>query len=145
MNLTPSLRKVALTLHVTSSVGWLGAVAAFLALALAGLMGRNSQTVRSTDIAMALIAWWVIVPLCFASVISGLILSLATPWGLFRHYWVLVKLLITIAATLVLLVHMQPIDVLADAASQATLKLSDSDFHGLRNLLVTAASAALLA
>jgi len=49
--------------------------------------------------------------------------SLLTVWsvtryavGLLRHYWVVVKLLITIPATLVLLVHMQPISFLADAA-----------------------------
>jgi hypothetical protein len=39
MAMTPRLRKFALTAHVTSSVGWLGAVAAFLALAVAGLTG----------------------------------------------------------------------------------------------------------
>jgi hypothetical protein len=43
MAMTPRLRKFALTAHVTSSVGWLGAVAAFLALAVAGLTGQNSS------------------------------------------------------------------------------------------------------
>ena len=61
---------------------------------------------------------------------------------LFRHYWVLVKLLITLPATLVLLVHMQPIGLLAGAASKT--KLSGADLHGLRSLLVTAAGGALL-
>jgi len=61
---------------------------------------------------------------------------------LFRHYWVLVKLLITLPASLVLLVHMQPINLLAGAASKTTV--SGADLHELRNLLVTAAGAALL-
>jgi len=34
--MTPRLRKFVLTAHVTLSVGWLGAVAGFLALAIAG-------------------------------------------------------------------------------------------------------------
>jgi hypothetical protein len=144
MTLTPSLRKLSLTVHVTSSVGWLGAVAAFLALAVTGLTSEDAQTVRSADLAMDLTAWFVIVPLCFASLLTGLVSSLGTPWGLFRHYWVLVKLLITIPATLVLLVHMQPISLLAGVASKATLTLSGADLHGLRTLLVTAAGAALL-
>jgi hypothetical protein len=59
---------------------------------------------RSADLAMDLTAWLAIVPLCFASLLTGLVSSLATPLGLFRHYWVLVKLLITIPSTLVLLV-----------------------------------------
>ena len=144
MTLTPSLRKFALCLHVTSSVGWLGAVAAFLALAIASLTGRDAQLVRSADLAMDLTAWFVIVPFCFASLLTGLVSSLGTPWGLFRHYWVLVKLLVTVPATLILLVHLQPIDLLASAASRTTLTWSGADLRGLHNLLVTAASAALL-
>ncbi len=38
--MTPGLRKFARTAHVTSSVGWLGAVAGFLALAAAGLTSQ---------------------------------------------------------------------------------------------------------
>ncbi len=144
MTLTPSLRKLALTVHVTSSVGWLGALATFLALAITGLTSQDAQTVRSADLAMDLTAWFVIVPLCFASLLSGLLSSLGTPWGLFRHYWVLVKLLITIPASIVLLVHMQPISLLARAASKTTLTLSGADLQGQRTLLVTAAGAALL-
>jgi hypothetical protein len=130
--------------HVTSSVGWLGAVACFLALAVAGLTSDDAQRMRSADVAMNLTAWLVIVPLCFTSFLSGLISSLGTPWGLFRHYWVLVKLLITIPATLVLLVHMQPISFLADVAAKTTSPLPGADLHGLRNQLVAAAAVALL-
>ncbi len=109
MAMAPRLRKFALTAHVTSSVGWLGAVGGFLALAIAGLTSRDDQTVRSVYLMLNLIAWYVIVPLCFASVLTGLVSSLSTTWGLFRHYWVLLKLLITIPSSLMLLVHMQPI------------------------------------
>ena len=62
MIVTPGLRKFALTAHVTSSVGWLGAVAAFLALAVVGLIGRDAQTVRASYLSMELIGWYVIVP-----------------------------------------------------------------------------------
>lgn len=144
MTLTPTLRKLALTVHVTSSVGWLGAVAAFLALAIVGATSPDALSMRSADVAMDLTAWFVIVPLCFASLLTGLVSALSTPWGLFRHYWVLVKLLITLPATLVLLVHMQPISLLAGAASKRTSTWSGVDLNGLRNLLVTAAGAALL-
>ena len=57
MTMTPGLRKFALTAHVTSSVGWLGAVAAFLALAVAGLAVRDAQTVRASYLSMELIGW----------------------------------------------------------------------------------------
>src|SRR5437762_3503112 len=100
--MTPSLRKLVLTAHVTFSVGWLGAVAAFLVLAIAGLTNQDTQIVRSAYLAMELTARFVVVPLAFASLLSGLVQSLGTPWGLVRHYWVLVKLLLTTFATIIL-------------------------------------------
>ncbi len=119
MSLSPPIRKLAVTAHVVFAVGWLGAVAAFLALAIAGLISQEAQTVRAVYIAMALIARYVIVPLSFAPLITGPILSLGTPWGLFRHYWILAKLLITVLSTIVLQVHMRPIGLLVSAAATA--------------------------
>lgn len=143
MTLSPRLRKLALTAHITSSVGWLGAVAAFLALAIAGLTGQDAQRVRAAYLAMELIGWSVIVPACFASLSTGLVMSLGTPWGLFRHYWVLAKLVIAALATLLLLVHMQPIEQVASVAATSTL--SSADLQGVRVQLVGDAVAALLA
>jgi hypothetical protein len=107
MTMTTGVRKFALTAHVTSSVGLLGSIAAFLALAIAGLTSQDIKMVRAAYLAMELIARFVIVPLAFASLLTGLIQSLGTPWGLFRHYWVVVKLLLTVFATVVLLVKME--------------------------------------
>lgn len=143
MMMTPWVRKFALTAHVTSSVGWLGAVAGFLALAIAGLTSRDAQTVRATYLSMQLVGWCVIVPLSLASPITGLVQSLGTPWGLFRHYWVLVKFLITIPATVLLLVHMRPIGHLARVVAETTL--SHGSLAGMRIQLVADAGAALLA
>ena len=143
MTMTPGARKLALTAHVTSSVGWLGAVAGFLALALAGLNSEDAQLVRSAYLAMELTGWYVIVPLSFASLLTGLVQSVGTTWGLFRHYWVLIKLLITVLATALLLVHMRPTSELARAAAERTL--SGSDLRALRVQLVADAAAALAA
>jgi len=104
MTMTPNLRKLALTAHVTSSVGLLGSIAAFLALSIAGLNSQDTQTIRAAYLAMDLVARLIIVPLAFASLVTGLIQSLGTPWGLFRHYWVLAKLLLTAFATTILLI-----------------------------------------
>ena len=142
MTLTPGLRKLALAAHVTVSVGWLGAVAGFLVLAVAGLASPDAQRAGAAYLAMELIGWFVIVPLSFASPLTGLVQSLGTAWGLFRHYWVLVKFLITIPCTVVLLLHMQPTSRLADAAASATLSVAD--LGGLRIQLVADAVAAVL-
>jgi hypothetical protein len=143
MTMGPRLRKLALTAHITSSVGWLGAVAGFLALALAGLTSQDVQMVRAAYLAMGLTAWLVIVPLCLAALLTGLVQSLGTNWGLFRHYWIMFKLLITALATIVLLVHMQPIGFIAAVAAERAL--SSAELRQVRIQLVADAGAALLA
>src|SRR3981189_3404401 len=120
MIMTIGVRKFALTAHVTSSVGLLGSIAAFLALAIAGLTSQDIKMVRAAYLAMEVIARCVIVPLAFASLLTGLIQSLGTPWGLFRHYWVLAKLLLTAFATIVLLIKLELIRYAARRAAEGT-------------------------
>lgn len=103
--MTPAVRKFSLILHVSSSLAWLGAVAAFLVLSIAGLESRDAEIVRGAYVAMYLIGWGVIVPLSVAALLTGIVQSLGTPWGLFRYTWVVTKLVLTIGATLLLLLH----------------------------------------
>jgi hypothetical protein len=119
----PRVRKVALTAHVTFSVGWLGAVVAFLALAIIGLTSQEAQTVRGAYLVMEPAARLVLVPLAFASLISGIVQSLGTPWGLFRHYWILFKLLLTVFATIVLLIYMKTFRTMAAVAADPSVDL----------------------
>jgi uncharacterized membrane protein len=117
----PRLRKFALTAHVVASVGWLGAVACVLALAVAGLASDDLQTVRAVYPAMEVVAWYVLLPLAFASLLTGIVQSLGTKWGLFRHYWVVIKLGINVLATVVLLLYLETLEFLADASSGSDL------------------------
>src|ERR671912_1605708 len=117
MTMPPRLRKFALTAHITTTVGWLGAVVVFLALAVVGLTSQDAQTVRGAYLVMEPAAWFVLVPLAFASLLTGIVQSLGTTWGLFRHYWVLFKLLINIVATVVLLAYMETFRVMAAVAA----------------------------
>jgi hypothetical protein len=141
--MTPGQRKLALTAHITSSVGWLGAVAAFLALAIAGLGTADSQSARAAYVALEPLTMFVIVPLSIASLLTGLVESLGTRWGLFRHYWVVVKLFLNVVATAILLMHTKPIQHMAGAAA-ATMTLTPNDFVKLRVQLVADAGAATL-
>ncbi len=115
------LRKLALIAHITSSVGWMGAVAAYLALAVVAVTRQDAPVVRAAYLAMEVVASVVIVPLALGSLLTGLISSLGTHWGLFRHYWVLIKFVITILATIVLLLQLEPISYLADVARAPTV------------------------
>jgi hypothetical protein len=139
----PGLRKAVLTVHVATSVGWLGAVVCFLLLAVTGLTGTNPQLVRSAYLAMDLIGWSVILPLSLASLASGILHALGTVWGLFRHYWVLIKLIITALATALLLLHLQPVTHMAGIASVSDL--APTDMTAMRTQLLADAAAAVLA
>jgi hypothetical protein len=116
ITLTPGLRKFVLTVHLTSSVGWIGAAVAYFALGVAAVFSHEAQTVRAAWIAMEVTGWLVIVPLAIAALVTGVVMALGTPWGLFRHYWVLITLGLTIVSIAVLLAHMPTVSSTADVA-----------------------------
>ena len=135
MIMPAGLRKVALAAHITFSVGLLGSIAAFLALAIAGLCTQHVPIIRSSYLAMDLITRYVLVPFAFASLITGVIQSFGTPWGLLRHYWVVSKLAITILATAVMLAKLDLIRAAAELASKPLLPSSDLQAAGLQLLV----------
>lgn len=118
--MSPSLRKLALAAHLTVSIGWVGAVAAYLALDVTAATSGDAQTLRAAYLGMDSVARFVIVPLAVASLLTGLVMSLGTKWGLFRHYWVLISLVLTVVATGVLLVETRAISSLGDMAADPT-------------------------
>jgi hypothetical protein len=134
MTMGPRLRRFALTVHVTLSVGWIGAVAAYIALDVAAATSQDSPTLRAAYLGMELVARYVIVPLALAALLTGLVMALGTKWGMFRHYWVLISLLLTIIATVVLLVETQTISASADIAADPTT--SGDDLRALPSTLV---------
>lgn len=139
---TAQTRKLALTVHITASVGWLGAVAAFLALAIAGVTSEDPHRLRALYPAMEMMAWAVIVPAGIASLVTGIVQATGSKWGLLQHYWVVVKLIINVLATAVLLLYMQNIGRLADAA--ANDQLTGDSYTGLRAQAVLHSAAALI-
>lgn len=123
MILSPRGRRLLLTAHLTTSVGWLGAVAAFLALGVVGLTSTDPATVRGVYLAMDPAAWLVLVPLALATLLTGIVQSFGTAWGLLRHYWVVFKLLITVFATVVLLTYMETFAYMAGVAADPAAPL----------------------
>jgi hypothetical protein len=121
MTMAPGLRKLALAVHLSVSVGWIGAVVAYLAVGVAAVTSGDFGTVRGAYLMME--------PLALASLVTGLVMALGTRWGLFRHYWVLLSLGLTIVGVAVLLIHMPDVSAAADQARQADTA-SDLDHLG---------------
>lgn len=129
VRLPPLLRKAALAAHLAVSVGWIGAVAAYLALDLAVATSTDPPSLRAAYLSMDAIVGSVIVPLAIASLLTGLVMSLGTKWGLLRHWWVVVSLALTVFATIVLLVETGTIAAYAGVAADP-----DATAHELRAL-----------
>jgi hypothetical protein len=136
-----------LVLHIFTSVGLMGAVAAFLLLAVDGVWANDASA--SVYIAMDLIARLIILPLTAATLVIGVVQSLATTWGLLRHWWVVAKLVLTIFTLVVLTLQMKGIRLAADMASQrgsiSALQELPSSFilHATGGLLVLSAALVL--
>jgi hypothetical protein len=119
------LRKPLLVAHIASSVGFLGAVAVFFCLAAAGLVASEVRLVNASYAVMPQVTWFVLLPLAAASLSVGILQSVLSPWGLVRHYWVLVKLAMTVIITGVLILQIGTIERLGNAGIQATVGNTD--------------------
>ncbi len=139
----PRLRRVLLTAHIIGSVGWIGAATAYLGLGVAASVARNVETVRAAWIGMELIGWFVIVPFAVSALLTGVLLALATPWGIFRHYWVVISLALTALSLGLVLMHVPTVSVMAEAARSTddghVLQLGGEVLHPALGILVLAA------
>ena len=136
----PGVRKLALSIHLTFSVGWIGAVVAYMALGVAAVRSNDVETVRAAWIAMEITGWFVIVPLAVLSLLTGLMMALGTKWGLFRYYWVAISFVLTLIATIVLILHMPTVSTTVDTALEvegAALEALGGDlFHPAVGLVI---------
>lgn len=138
MAIRPVQKKIIVVLHALSSVGLLGSIVSFFALGCAALAATGDELPSTYSAAMLLNSIYVIVPLALAANITGLILALKTHWGLFKHRWVLVKFMMTLFATVVLLIKLRLIFRVADCFGSSACLL-ESPRHGELELVVHAA------
>jgi uncharacterized membrane protein len=136
---TPRLRKVALTAHVACSVGWLGAAIAYLALVVAALASGDAPLVRAAYLVIEPLTWFAIVPLALAALVTGLVQALGTRWGVFRHYWVVFKLVLAVVGSIVLLANTRTVAELERAAEN-----DGADAAGLHGQLLHSGGGVLL-
>jgi hypothetical protein len=112
----PAVRRGLLVAHIAASVGWLGAIAASLALAVVALVTTDPAVIGAVHRVLEPLGWAALVPFSLAALATGVVQSLVSPWGLIRHYWVLIKLVLNVFAVAVLLLYMRTLAGLARAA-----------------------------
>lgn len=129
MRFSPSSRKLVLTLHIITTIGWLGSVAAYIPIAVYVLTNNNAEMIQSAIHIMSLVVNFIIVPMAFASLLTGVALSLGTRWGLFQHYWILCKLLLTAVALFVLVGYTQGLNEMAATISSIEISILQDREH----------------
>lgn len=137
----PRVRKIVLTLHVITSVGWLGVDFAMLTLGILGFTASDLETMRESYVTMERFGEILVIPAGLGAVLTGMALALCTPWGLIRYKWVLTKLIVALAAV-ALAVFALPIQ-LHNAASLVTAAHPTTHIGFVGNTLVIAPSLAL--
>lgn len=142
MKMKPGLRRFALMAHITCAIGWLGSVIPYLALAVVALTSDAPELAGAVYRVLPLIGWYVIVPFSIATIATGVVQALGTEWGLFRHYWVLIKFVLTLSATTILLLHMPVVSRLAAIAAEEAL--TSADYRQQRIQLVVHAAGGLI-
>lgn len=115
--MSPATRKFALEAHLFATSGWLGAVVAFVPLAIGAARADEASTLSATCVAMNIVVRYAILPCAFASLVTGIVSAVGTKWGLFQHYWVVAKLALVIVCTVILIAQLGPIERIAAGAA----------------------------
>ncbi|NBE56148.1 DUF2269 domain-containing protein [Streptomyces boluensis] len=121
MKLDRPARRATLVVHVIAAAGWLGLTLGLLALAVTAITTESPAMTEATVRSMKVFADWLILPLALLTLLSGLVLSLGTPWGLARHRWVYTKFWMTLGTTVASVFALRPgvTDAAASVASGA--------------------------
>ncbi|MFH9264374.1 DUF2269 domain-containing protein [Streptomyces sp. NPDC017546] len=90
------LRRGILVAHVAVSVSWLGLTVGLLTLGVAAFTTGDPATADAAMRSMKIYGDWLVAPVALLALVSGLVLSLGTPWGLARHRWVWTKFWLTL-------------------------------------------------
>lgn len=140
MSTPPAVRKTVLLVHLTCSVGWVGAAASYLSLGTVAATSDDEATIRAMWAALEVVGWAVIVPFALGSLVTGIAVSLTTRWGLVRHWWVVLTLLLTGFAVAITVMHMPTVSENAEFASRAVpadlAALGGDMFHPAAGLVV---------
>ncbi|MFJ8537739.1 DUF2269 domain-containing protein [Streptomyces sp. NPDC093591] len=108
LKLSRPARRASLVVHVVGAASWLGLTVGLLALGVTAATTGTAVTVEASVRAMKLFADWLLLPVAFLTLVSGLVLSLGTPWGLARHRWVWTKFWLTLATTTATVFALRP-------------------------------------
>ncbi|GIP40677.1 hypothetical protein J31TS4_39570 [Paenibacillus sp. J31TS4] len=130
-------------IHVLSVVCWLGGAMVMLLLGLYMQKAENGEQLYYTLENMHLIDVVFVRYTALLALFTGIVLSVWTNWGLFKHYWILIKLILTVALIAFGIKYMGAwlSQIVRIAQQERSLALSDTAFLNASYSLIGGAAA----
>jgi uncharacterized membrane protein len=100
-HLRPGARKAMKTAHVIVGVALLGNQLGLLVLVLSAALTNDAGLRHATYELVRTLIFALEIPLAVTALVSGVVLSVRTRWGLFQHYWIIGKVGLTVGTALV--------------------------------------------
>ncbi|QUS62525.1 hypothetical protein IQE94_17905 (plasmid) [Synechocystis sp. PCC 7339] len=119
MRLKINQRNWLLSLHIATGGLWFGIALCSVALALSIVLLEPGEAIHGINLARNVLGQYIIIPAAVFSVITGILLCGFTNWGFFKHYWVMVKQLVTLLLIVLGSVWLGPMTKEMTALSEA--------------------------
>ena len=101
-------RQTVLVVHIVSAGAWIGIDVIVAVLVLTGWFGGDDGTRGIAYQALARFVFWPMLTAGLTCLVTGLLLGMATKWGLLRYWWVAVKLTLNLVLCTLILVALNP-------------------------------------
>jgi hypothetical protein len=101
-------RRAVLVLHIASAGAWLGLDVVMAVLVATSVVTDDVQTRAVAYGALGLVTVWPMTVAGLTCLLTGVVLGLGTTYGLFRYWWVVVKLVINVVLTCLVLFALRP-------------------------------------
>lgn len=101
IRLTQKKKSILVALHVLSVASWIGGTLAMLLLTAYLSKGANGEQLLYTMASMKIIDENLLKYPALLSLITGILLSVWTQWGLTKHYWIIIKLVLTVMTIMI--------------------------------------------
>jgi len=125
--LSGRLRKTVLVGHIVASGAWLGMDAVLGILVVTAVVTPDAGITAVAAASIALFATWPLVIAGALALATGVVLGLGSKYGLFRYWWVLVKLVLNIVlVSLMIGVLVPDVQALSDSAREALVAGTDA-------------------
>jgi Predicted integral membrane protein (DUF2269) len=134
--LSASARKLTLTIHIISAIGWIGVDFVLFVFAFTGLTSDDPSTIATCYLAIEMFAVVLLVPLGVLSLATGLLLGWGSKYGILRYHWVLWKLVLNLVLTTLVVILLRPgVSEAADLVAASPNTISDELDQARANLI----------